>query len=371
MSETNFLAQREMHLSGLKSARSAKYDAYMASLKEVLNSDDPKHKAMVARHNAGLTHIRAVAPGTVHVDSAMSNVSIQYKNGEYIGAELMPVVPVAKMSDKYFIYDKRSRLAYPDDALGARGDANEISDARSTDTYSCQDYGFKNFLDGQTLENQDAPLNEMVDLIESISEGVAFKEEKRIAAKLTTAANYPTGNKATIAAGSAWDSAGGGNPVKNLQDARAALWSGRGPGKIVAFSSLDVFNVLSRHQAILDLFKYGGSAPGLATSTMIAKFFGFDDYLIGEAREDTANEGQTASYGRLWGNYFGVVRVATRPSIRNAAFGYTMRFGPMSTDTWFDISKGKKGGYYGRVSVAEDHKIVASDTGYLFTSPIL
>ncbi len=371
MLESEIIAQREKHLLSVKEARAAGYTAYMKDLAEMLTSTNPAKRELIAKANAEFGRIRSINPGTVHVDSTLASVSIQYKNGEYIGDMLMPVAPVGKMSDKYFIYDKRSRLAYPDDTIGARGDANEINETRSTDNYSCQDYGYKNFLDGQTLENQDAPLNEMVDLVESISEGIAFRREKRIASKLTTATNYPTGNKATIAAGNAWDSAGGGNPVKNLQDARAALWTGRGPGKIVCWSSLEVFNVLSRHPQILDLFKYGGTAPGLATSTMIAKFFGYDDYLVGEAREDTANEAQTASYGRIWGKFFGVTRVATRPSIRNASFGYTMRFGAVESDQWFDVAKGKKGGYYARVSCSEDHKIVASDTGYLFSTPIL
>ncbi len=359
----------EVHRAA-QTARAESYAKHMRSLQAILTSNEPGHVELVKQANAGLARTKLLGPGQVHVDATLSTVSVQYKNGEYIGELLMPVAPVPKLSDKYFVYDKRSRLAYPDDAIATRGDANEINDSRSQDNYSCQDYGYKNFLDAGVLDNQDAPLNEMVDLIEAINDGIAFRREKRIAAKVTTTTNYPSGNTVTLAGASQWDSATGGNPVKDLQDARAALWHGRGPGMLRAWSSLEVYNVLARHPQILDMFKYGGTAPGLATPQMIASFFGFDDYVIGEAREDTANEGQTAAYGRIWGKYFGITRVAVRPSIRNAAFGYTMRFGQVQTDQWFDVSKGRKGGYYARVSVSEDHKVVAADTSYLIAAPI-
>lgn len=39
----------------------------------------------------------------VHLDSAMTQISIAYKNGAYIASQIFPVVPVAKKSDKYFV----------------------------------------------------------------------------------------------------------------------------------------------------------------------------------------------------------------------------------------------------------------------------
>ena len=72
--------------------------------------------------------------------------------------------------------------------------------------------------------------------------------------------------------------------LENIQDGVAALFNGRGASKLLGWCSLDVWNVLSRHPAILDLFKYGGTAPGLATADMIAKFFGLDGMLVSKAR---------------------------------------------------------------------------------------
>lgn len=346
-------------------ARSGEYALYHRNLMRVLGSKDPKHVRMVQAANESLARMKSVSPGTVHVDSTMANLSVQYKNEEYIGLQLMPIVNVGKRSDVYFVYDKRSRLAYPDDSLGARGEANEVEDARSTANYSVRDYGFKNYVDAETLSNQDAPLNEMIDLVEAINEGVDFKEEKRIATILTNSANF--GSSSTLSGTSQWDN-GASNPVKDIQTAMAAIWSGRGPSEIVGYCGLDVANALMRHPMLLDMFKY--TQQGLVPMQRIADFFGMSRILVGKAREDTANDGQTVSYSRIWGKYFGIVRVANRASVRNASFGYTFRKGPKETSQWFDISKGKGGGYYARVALSEDHKVVASDTGYLFSAAI-
>lgn len=343
-----------------------KYADYMATVDALRSSTDPIARRAWAEANAEL---KMVSAGTVHQNATLSNMSVQYANEDYIGTELLPVLPVAKESDTYYVYPQRERLNYPDDQLSDRGQANEIQETRSTSNYTCKQYGYSNFVAQRTLNNQDAPLDEMVDLVEAINEGLAFRREKRISTIMCTNTNFGS-NTAAIAAASRWDTSSGGDPIKNLQDALKEIWNGRGASTMVAYSSLDVYNVLSRHQAILDLFKYNGSSPGLATPDMIAGFFGIPRYLIGKAREETANEAATASYSRLWSDVFGIVRVATRMSRRNAVFGYTMRHGSPLTVVEKDDLKGHGGGYTAQVSVSEVHKLVATATGYLLTTPI-
>jgi hypothetical protein len=344
-----------------------KYADFMDAYDEMKTSTDERVQKDLANANARL---KAITPGTVHQDATLSNVSIQYANEAFIGTELLPVVQVAKESDTYYIYPRGERMQYPDDELGVRGRANEIAESRDTDTYTCVPRGLGNYVPQRTLDNQDAPLDEMVDLVEAINEGMAYKREQRIATLLSATATFGTGQFTSIAAASRWDSTGGGNPIKNIQDARAAIWRGRGPSRLVSYSSLDVYNVMSRHQAILDLYKYNGSSPGLATPDMIAGFFGISRYLVGEGRSNTATEGDTDAYGRLWSDVFGILRVATRPSRRNASFGYTLRCGMPLTNVEYDAMAGHGGGYFAQVSVSEVQKIVSQPTGYLIATPI-
>jgi hypothetical protein len=346
--------------------------SYSNKIKQLLSSFDPKEREIVKRVNEDMLRAKATN-GTVHNNATMSNLSVQYKNGDYIGDQLMPFVTVAHKSDDYFTYSKRDRLSGPDDAVGNRSRPNELTENRSTATYSCKDYALMNYVDNEMLRDQDAPLDEMVDLIESINDVMALKREQRVASILTTSGNY-SGNTAALAGNFQWADAAGAegstsNPIIDIQTAMAALWMGAGAGDLVGFTSLEVMNALSRHTKIRGLFQY--TSEGLATADQVARFFGLSKILVGSARQDTANEGQTASYSRVWGKHFGIVRVARNPSIRNAAFGYTFRLkGDPKTDFWYDQAVGKTGGWYARVGTSEDHKVVAADTGYLLTSVI-
>jgi len=347
---------------------------YLERLKEVFASNDPLDVAAVKAANDALVRLKAITPGVVHVDTALTNLSIQYANQAYIGERLMPAVNVPNLAGLFYRFDKRTRMAYPDDELGPRGSPNEINENLTTDNFSCKTYGYKSYVDNQTIKNQDAPLDALADVVASLNEGITFRREKRIATVLTTAGNY-AGNTVALGASVRWDVTGG-DPVADIMTARSTLWAGRGQTRLVGFTTLNVMNVLARNAKIMSLFltrQTGNAATdqaGYASSDMLARFFGLDEIVVAEARQDTANEGQAANYTRIWPDVFGVVRVAAAPSIRSAAFGYTFRNGQPYTDQWFDPSIGGFGGYYARVSVAEDHKIVAPDTGYLITTPI-
>ena len=322
------------------------------------------------QHGMNSDVTKAVTPTAVHVDALMSTFSVMYANDEYIGERLMPPVTVAKRSNKFATYNKRDRFAFPDDEIGHRAQSNELDEGRSTDNYSVTDYGFKNFLDLETAENEDAPLNEMVDLVESINEGIAFKREKRILTIVTTAGNFGSN---TADATTEWDatSPAGGTIVADLLAARSALWQGRNPTMKIGYCPLNVWNTcIANNAAIRDLFKY--VAEGLAVTTQVARYFRLDDILITEAREDTANIGQTASYARMvTADVFGIIAAARNPSPRSLHFGSTFRMrGDPYTTQWTDPSVGKRGGIYARVAVSEDHKIVSADAGYLITDAI-
>lgn len=324
----------------------------------------PANAALVERANAEL-RAKALTPGVSHNDATIASMSVQYRNEDYIGLRLMPVIPQMHKSGTYFTYDKRAQLAYPDDALGVRGSPNEITRSRGTGSFTTAPYGYKDFVDNSELQNADAPLDDLADATGGLLEALAFREELRIATIMTTAGNY-AGNTTALGSTVRWDDTGS-NPIGDIQAARNALWTGRGPGKVVAFTSLDVWTAMQSNAQLQSLFQY--TKDGLLKPEQWANYFGIDELLIGAARKDTANEGQTASYSRVWGtDVFGLVRVATTPSIRNASFGFTFRFGGIDTAQVFDPMIGAKGGYWAKASVEETHKVVAGDTGYLITT---
>lgn len=328
---------------------------------------DPAVRAALERANADIVRIKSVS-GSLHNDSTLASISVQYKNEAFIGSQLMPVVEVGKKSDLYFKYTKRDMLATPDASVSDRSTPNEVSKSRSTDNFSVKPYALTDFIDESALRNQDAPLNEMIDLVDSVNYGLDFNHEKRVASLLTTPGTY-AGNTITLAGATQFS-----DPASDLHttmsNARDAIWSpAQGTSRLIGFCSKAVYNKIRRHPQVVADFKHQGGLK-LATRQQLAEYLELDDLLIAGAWEDTANEGQTQSLGRIWGKHFGIVRVAESPGIRHASFGYTFRFGTRVTHEWFDPKPGVSGGYYSKVGEETDEKIVAPDTGYLIVDAV-
>lgn len=352
-------------LAGQRSHDGLEYEKWSRSYAAFRASREEADLASLREQNEALVHLRDLGPDAVHVDATMREMSIRYANDEYIGLRLAPVATVGFRSNKYFKYDERAQQAFPDDALDPRGQANEVRQNLSQDNYSVADYGLQESVPMTEIGNADMPLDPLVDANMLVNEGIAFRRELRIVTVMTTAGNYGS-NTTAVAAGAEWNSADGGKPVQLIQKAVDSVYSGTGPSKLVGFTSVNGFRALSRHPAIRDLFKY--TKDGFATAQQIAEYFELDELLVGKARKDTANEGQSASIARLWPDSFGVVRVALQPSPRSYGFATTFRHGPVETVQLFERLKGRGGSYVVRVECSEDHKAVAAKAGYLITN---
>lgn len=305
------------------------------------------------------------APGAVHTNALLTTFSLMYTNDEFIGERLMPFVGVDKRSNTYVIHNKRDSFKQPDDEIGHRARPNEVDHGHSTDNYSVVDRSLMDFVDDATVQNQDAPLNEMLDSLAVVNNSLGLNREVRQAALLCASGSY-AGN--TAAAATAWNDPSGGSVETDIPAGDAEIWSSNTPTRKLGFCDITTWNACFRtNPVIFDKYKYT-QAGGLITQ-QVAQFFGLDDILVGRARKDSANEGQSsATYGRVWTTgVFGVVRVAARPTTRTLTWGVTFRLNgdPQST-SWRDEAPGR-GGVYNKVAFAEVEKVVAGDAGYLWT----
>lgn len=333
-------------------------DAFIEGLR------NPQHNTDKRLDEALGSLAKALTPANVHVDKVLSNFSVAYANDNLIGERLMPVVSVENRSDKYAVFSKRDGLSAPDDRIGYRSSPNEVEQNFSYDNYSVSDYGLKGYLDIEMVQNADNVLKSMLKTIRFINSQLALRREQRISTIAQTSSNF-----LTAAATTKWDTANtGGSIIADILGGIASLWAGETDTKLVGFTTLEVWNgAIINNPALTKL--YAGVKDGLVTQDIVARYFGLDEILIANGRQDNANEGQTASYARTWtADNFGIVRVAEDADTNTLQWGVTFReAGDPFTSEWTDPSIGKKGGIWGRVSVSEDHKVVAKDAGFLVT----
>ncbi len=356
-------AKPDMSAPVQRTERGLAYERFYNKIKTIIALGKD---ARVKELNDEILRLKDLTVGSVQSSTVLTEMSVMHANDEYIGTRLMPLFDMGKRYAEYYEYNKRDRLAYPDDDMEVRAEANEVNQGRERKTVSLRGRALKEFVDQTVLNNQDAPLNEMMDAQQTVLEGLALKQEMRIAAVCTNGSNY-AGNTEAIAAADRWNTSTGGDPVNDINGALARMWVGRGPSRKVAFCSLDVWNVLKVHPRMLDMIRV---KDGMLTREMFASMFEIDELLVGAARRDTANEGQSASFSRIWSNVFGIVRVSPTPSRRNAVFGYTFREKPIVQRMWYSDKDGEEGGWYTQASHADNTQVVAGDTGFLLTSPI-
>ena len=94
----------------------------------------------------------------VHIDGPLSNVSIAYKNENYIADQVFPALAVAKKSDKYFVFD---RTAWFRNEVSERapGDlAKEADYGITTASYNCVVKALAKVVADEVRMNADSPL---------------------------------------------------------------------------------------------------------------------------------------------------------------------------------------------------------------------
>jgi hypothetical protein len=336
-------------------------------LKAAIASSDPNVRRMIKAANEEILRLKLVTPGAVGQSSILSNLAIQYGNEEYIGTKLMPVSPVDKMAGQFYKMGRRDRRALPPAQVGPRSSVNEVESTYGLAPYAVQPFALKGFVDNTTILNQDEPLDAQADNVEGVADAIELNTEVQIATVLTTAANFGS-NTVTLSGSSQWNSSLGGSPIADIQAAVMKIEAGAGSSKLVGYCGPDVANALQRSPVLLDLWKY--SSQGLVPLKQVASYFGLDDILVGKARIDTANIGQTEVSDRVWGKHFGIVRVAQSTNRRTLAFGWTLRFGGKYTTQWFDPAPGHSGGYWAKVAVADDYRVAANDAGFLIANAV-
>lgn len=344
-----------------RSKRGVEYQKFMRNLREKVLEGDERAKA----ENQRILRCKTLSVADVQTSTVLANMSSMYANDEYIGTRLMPIFDQGKRLSHYYKYSKRDRTAYPDDSMAERSKANELSQGRSRSYVTVEGRALKEFVDQTMLNNQEVVLDEMMDAQENVMEGLSFLQEKRIAAIMTNSSNY-AGKTAAVASGDRWDISTG-DPRPAIQTALSEPWGGRGSAMRIAFMSVPVWNALSVNPFMTGMLNV---TDGMMTRKQFQDWFGLDDVLIGAAREDTANEGQSESESRIWTDVFGIIRVARSPSRRNAVFGYTFREKAPTQRMWFDPGSGEEGGWYTQGSFADKSEVVAGDTGYLLTTVI-
>ncbi len=257
----------------------------------------------------------------IHVDAALSEIAIAYKNKSFIADRVLPLVPVDKQSDKYYVWDKGSWLT---NQVEKRTPGDTYPEGRmklSTDEYYADIYHLGYPIPWEDKKNQDKAVELEITGAEWLAHQFALNREVQIAASVFTTGIWDT-NPTVGSDFAAWDDFDNSDPPDNIDTYRDTVLQNTGVLPNTLVIGKQVFSKLRRHPLLLDMYKYTGK--GILTEAQVAEALEIENLLIGTCVRRTTIEGnatQTQSF--VWGKSALLLYVPTRPALREPSAGYT------------------------------------------------
>lgn len=303
----------------------------------------------------------------VHQDSVLSNLSLQYRNHEYVGGWAIPKTLVKKASDKFFEFTQGDWFRNEADVRSPNTTGAVGGYRLSTQNYNTVQYSMTTYVADEERDNADEGLDLDRQAIEYCSDKVLMKFEKDAAATLFASGSYGAGHTVTLAGTDQWSDATS-DPIDDIRTGKGVVSGkiGRQPNTLVLGE--EVYLKLQDHPDILERIKY--TQKGIVTPDLLAGLFDVDQVLVGRAIENTAAEGVTPSYARIWGKHAALVYVAKNPGLRTLSFAYwfVWRGHDFVAERWRKSDGGNADGY--RVRAQWDTKVVANTAGYLMINAV-
>lgn len=327
------------------------------------------HFGLVSTENATLVGFLGITMNTAGarvVDPILTTVAQGYRNAEFIGMNLFPYVPVGQRGGKIITFGKEDFALY-NTARAPGANTKRIQFGYSGSPYALESHSLEGLVPFEFMQEADAVPG--IDLgkgaIIKVQNIIGLRLEKTQADMATTAANYPAGNKVTLAGTSQWSDYGAtSDPMGDIEAARDAVRAKIGKRPNCVCIGAAVWSKLRHHPKVVDRIKYTGRDS--ATPELLANLFGVKNVCVGDAIYD--NNGNFAD---VWGKFVVVAytELASVAELGTPSFGYTYRLDgyPIVEQPYQD--RGAKSWIY-PVTDEVSPVIAGSTAGYLISAAV-
>ena len=298
------------------------------------------------------------------VDPEATAVAIAYKNPDHvlIADDVMPrCTPVGQRDYSYLYYPPETFFTMPDDTMGEKGKANEVSTNAEKKTSRAEDHGLKITRSKTEIEN--AKKNG-VNLINNDTGNIFYYitqiREIRVAQIVGAAANYAD-NHVALSGGDMWSDLVNSSPLDRILHAldvplmRPNVMTLSQPG----------WTLVRTHPDTIKKIK-GENGEGAVTKQQIIDYLELQDLLVGASRVNAAKKGQPLNLQACWGNSCALHYRSKQADTENGiTWGFTVPKGSRIAGSWPDKEVGLEGGMATVAGEIIDETVVAPECGYL------
>lgn len=293
--------------------------------------------------------------GTYHIEAALTDFSLKFKNGAMVADDVLPMLKVVKEDDEYFIYG-RPEQDVSDDVIaeGAEFQETRAFNVIGNPSFHCKRRGLKDRVTDKELDQHDPALDPTTDVTLGLTDKAILNRENRVATLVTDPDTYSTsGNTENVGSTAAhqWDS-GSFDPTDKVYNiygtilrAKEAVRRQIGvyPNYIVIPAA--VSQVIQNSTEYMDRMKY--THGDLSTDGSIGNTFLNMKVLEPGAIKNTAALGQAFTAGDVWGKNVVLFYRSTQNAKRVMTFGLTFTYLPRQIISWRDPRMDTRQTWYG------------------------
>lgn len=316
-----------------------------------------------------------------HHPELLAEHAVKYSQSEFIAEKVLPSAGVDSLQVKYYLYSRADSNRIPDTEMAADGMPNQLKYSKTPVTVTLEPDGLSDRLPIEEIESQSDGGDDVLDTVESLTDGMLMKHEKRVADLIMDPANYAAANKVTLT--NDWKDHAAGTPIQDIQAGKRAC--ARPPNVMVMDE--ESWDALISHPDIVE-FLGGMNREGMPDEAKVAQYFGLENVFVGKVKYNSANEGATPSYGYLWpkGRVL-IARIAQEPKRGELtlARSYRKRYGADDGDgatiagasrelgggfvvtQTVEGQRGTKGTLFLKVASSSKTVLVAADAGYVIS----
>lgn len=265
-----------------------------------------------------------MTPGQARViDPILSTVAQGYKQAEFVGELLFPVVPVDQRGGKIISFGKEDFQLY-NTGRAPGANTKRVTFGHAAGNYALEQHALEGIVPFEIMEdaNQVPGINYSTVAVQKTQNIIALRTEKAQADLATNASNYAASNKTTLVGTAQWsDYSGTSDPAKDITAAIEVVRAKVGKRANTVVLGPAVFAALKNHPKVIDRIKYTGRDT--VTTDLLASLWDVKTVKVGDAvvADDAGN------FTDAWGKFV-VVAYTETGTLQDAglpSYGYTYR----------------------------------------------
>lgn len=263
-----------------------------------------------------------MTPGQARViDPILTTVAQGFKNADFVGNALFPVVPVDQRGGKIITFGKEDFMLY-NTGRAPGGSTRRVQFGHMGTSFALEQHALEGLVPWEIMEDANAvPGIDMGKVAVMKTQNIiALRTEHAQAQLATTAANYAASNKATLSGTDQWDDPAS-KPATQIADAIETVRSKVGKRANTVLLAAAAFAALKNHPEVIERIKHTGR--DVVTAELLASLWDVKRVLVGDAVYADA----AGNFIDVWGKSV-VVAYTDIGSLQDMglpSYGYTYR----------------------------------------------